>query len=79
MTDQSDRVNQIVADCLCLDVSNIAAGKSLHDDLGADSLDVVEIGMSLEEEFGIPGAFEGHYDKILTVGDLGPVIDGALR
>ena len=43
---------------------------SFTDDLGADSLDVVELAMALEEEFDIPEADEDTLSKLVTVGDV---------
>ena len=40
------------------------------DDLGADSLDVVELTMALEEEFSLPEVSDDELKKIVTVGDL---------
>ena len=47
-----DRVRDIAADKLSWDVSDISAGSSFTEDLNADSLDVVELIMAIEEEFG---------------------------
>ncbi len=46
-------IKQIIADHLDLDVDNISSDKHIMNDLGADSLDTVEIVMQLEEEFDI--------------------------
>jgi len=47
------RVREIVAEQLERDVNEVTNTASLIDDLGADSLDVVELVMKMEEEFGI--------------------------
>ncbi|SVC76754.1 uncharacterized protein METZ01_LOCUS329608 [marine metagenome] len=47
-----DRVRDIAADKLSWDASDISAGSSFTEDLDADSLDVVELIMAIEEEFG---------------------------
>ncbi len=49
----SERVNSIVTDQLGVDKASLSPEANLLDDLGADSLDVVELVMALEEEFGI--------------------------
>ncbi len=49
----SERVNSIVTDQLGVDKESLSPEANLLDDLGADSLDVVELVMALEEEFGI--------------------------
>jgi acyl carrier protein len=53
MSDISDRVKKIVVEHLGVDEAKITEGASFIDDLGADSLDTVELVMAFEEEFGI--------------------------
>ncbi len=53
MSDVSDRVKKIVVDHLGVDAAKVAESASFIDDLGADSLDTVELVMAFEEEFGI--------------------------
>ena len=53
MSDISDRVKKIVVDHLSVDEDKVAEGASFIEDLGADSLDTVELVMAFEEEFGI--------------------------
>ena len=48
-----DKVKDIITDKLGVEEEKISAGASFVDDLGADSLDTVELIMQLEEEFGI--------------------------
>ena len=48
-----DRVRQLIAEQMCFDVNTITADSKLIDDIGADSLDVVEMLMTVEEEWGI--------------------------
>jgi len=47
-----DRVRDIAADKLSVDASEVSAESSFTEDLNADSLDVVELIMAIEEEFG---------------------------
>ena len=47
-----DRVRDIAADKLSVDASEVSAGSSFTEDLNADSLDIVELIMAIEEEFG---------------------------
>ncbi len=49
----ADKVKAIVADKLGVDASKVTESARFIDDLGADSLDTVELVMALEEEFGI--------------------------
>ena len=53
MSDISERVKKIVVEHLNVDETKITDGASFIDDLGADSLDTVELVMAFEEEFGI--------------------------
>ena len=63
------RVREIVAEQLERDVNEVTITASLIDDLGADSLDVVELVMKMEEEFGIEIPDE-EAEKIKTVNDV---------
>lgn len=63
-----DRVKGIVVEQLNVAPDEVTAEASFIEDLGADSLDVVELVMALEEEFGISIADEDA-EKIVTVGD----------
>lgn len=63
-----ERVIQIVSDQLEVPKEEISRESSFVDDLKADSLDIVEMVMEFEEEFGVTVA-EDDYDKIRTVGD----------
>jgi len=53
MSDITDRVKKIVVEHLNVDEAKIADDASFIDDLGADSLDTVELVMAFEEEFDI--------------------------
>ena len=53
MSDIADRVKKIVVEHLGVDESKVSDSASFIDDLGADSLDTVELVMAFEEEFGI--------------------------
>jgi acyl carrier protein len=64
--DIGGRVKEIVAENLGVDAAKITEGSSFVDDLGADSLDTVELVMALEEEFGIEIP-DSAAEKITTV------------
>ena len=61
-----DKVKQIIVDQLGVDSGDVTASSSFVDDLGADSLDRVELIMALEETFGIEIPDE-EAEKIVTV------------
>ncbi len=61
-----DKVKDVIIDKLGIEDSKIESGSSFVDDLGADSLDTVELIMQLEEEFGIEIPDEDA-EKITTV------------
>jgi acyl carrier protein len=63
------RVREIVAEQLERDVNEVKGESSFIDDLGADSLDIVELVMKMEEEFSIEIPDE-EAEKIKTVNDV---------
>ena len=63
-----DKVKKIIAEKLSVDLNEVVPEASFVDDLGADSLDLVELIMSMEEEFDIEIDDEDA-EKMLTVKD----------
>jgi len=63
-----DKVKAVVVDQLGVDENEVNEDSAFVDDLGADSLDIVELVMALEEEFGVSIPDE-QAEKIKTVGD----------
>jgi len=68
MSDIKEKVKKIVADHLGIEEEKVTEQSSFIDDLGADSLDTVELVMAFEEEFGSEIS-DNDAEKILTVGD----------
>ncbi|AGA65003.1 Acyl carrier protein [Liberibacter crescens BT-1] len=68
MSDIIERVKKIVVEHLSIDPEKVVESANFIDDLGADSLDTVELVMAFEEEFSIEIP-DNAADTILTVGD----------
>ena len=68
MSDIGDRVKKIVVEHLGVDEAKVTDTAGFIDDLGADSLDTVELVMAFEEEFGLEIPDDAA-EKILTVKD----------
>lgn len=68
MSDIAERVKKIVMDHLDVESEKVTENASFIDDLGADSLDIVELVMAFEEEFGLEIPDDAA-ETILTVGD----------
>lgn len=76
MSDTTERVQKIVVENLGVEADKVTESASFIDDLGADSLDTVELVMAFEEEFGIEIPDDAA-ETILTVADAVKFIDQA--
>ena len=76
MSDIADRVKKIVVEHLGVEADKVVEGASFIDDLGADSLDTVELVMAFEEEFGIEIPDDAA-ETIQTFGDATKFISAA--
>jgi acyl carrier protein len=74
MSETADRVKKIVVEHLGVDADKVTVDSSFIDDLGADSLDIVELVMAFEEEFGVEIPDDAA-EKISTVKDAIAFID----
>ncbi len=68
MSDVTERVKKIVVEHLGVDAAKVTDNASFIDDLGADSLDTVELVMAFEEEFSVEIPDDAA-EKIITVKD----------
>ncbi|MCK5446556.1 MAG: acyl carrier protein, partial [Gemmatimonadetes bacterium] len=68
MSDAADKVREIIANELGVEMEKVTDEASFVEDLGADSLDTVELVMAFEEEFGVEIPDEDA-EQMLTVGD----------
>lgn len=68
MSEVASRVKAIIVDKLSVEETEVTNGASFTNDLGADSLDTVELIMEFEKEFGI-SIPDDQAEKITTVGD----------
>lgn len=69
-----DKIQEMLAEQLSVDADKVTPEASIIDDLGADSLDVVEMLMELENEFGVNVPDE-KAQELKTVGDIVKFID----
>jgi acyl carrier protein len=74
MSETADRVQKIVVEHLGVEAEKVTQDASFIDDLGADSLDIVELVMAFEEEFGVEIPDDAA-EKIATVGDATQYIE----
>ena len=65
-----EKLAALIAEQFNVDVDSITMDTSFTDDLNADSVDIVDLSMALEEEFGIEELGEEEAASISTVGDL---------
>ena len=65
-----EKLSALIAEQFTVDADTITKDTSFADDLNADSVDIVDLSMALEEEFGIDELGEEETSSISTVGDL---------
>ena len=65
-----EKLSELIAQQFNVDADSVTMETSFADDLNADSVDIVDLSMALEEEFGIDELDEDDASSIVTVGDL---------
>ncbi len=79
MADVASKVTEIIVNKLGVDAAEVTPTASFTNDLGADSLDTVDLIMEFENEFGIQIPDEDATEKISTVGDAIKYIEERLK
>ncbi len=65
-----EKLKKLIAEQMSVDASSITMETHFEDDLGVDSLDIVELTMAMEEEFSLEEITEEDLATVVTVGDL---------
>ena len=65
-----EKIQELICNQFVVEPDAVTMETSFVDDLGADSLDVVELTMAIEEEFSLSEVSDDELKKIITVGDL---------
>ena len=65
-----EELRELIAEQFGVDPDSITADTAFRDDLGADSVDLVDLSMALEDEFGMEEMEADEIESIVTVGDL---------
>lgn len=73
-----EKIRQLVAEILNIDITAVTAESRFIEDLGADSLDIFQVIMSVEEEFDIEVSPE-EAERVVTVGDAATLVQGARK
>ena len=79
MANVAEQVKAIIVEKLGVDASEVVETASFTNDLGADSLDIVELIMDFEKEFNIEISDDEAGDNIQTVGDAIKFIEGKVN
>ena len=74
-----EKLTELLAEQFSVEPESITMDTSFEDDLGADSVDIVELSMGLGEEFGIEEMSEDDVAAIKTVGDLVHYLQGKVE
>lgn len=74
-----EKLSKLISEQFGVEADTITMETTFADDLGADSLDIVELSMALEEEFGVEEMEEDDLSGISTVSDLVRYLKGKLE
>ena len=74
-----ERIQKLICEQFLVEAETVTPETTFVDDLGADSLDVVELTMALEETFSLPDTPEDELTNIHTVGDLADYVSRATQ
>ena len=74
-----EKLTELLAEQFSVEPESITMDTSFEDDLGADSVDIVELSMGLEQEVGIEEMSEDDVAAIKTVGDLVHYLQGKVE
>lgn len=73
------KIQKLICEQFVVEPDAVTKDTSFADDLGADSLDIVELTMAIEEEFSLPEVSDEELRKIITVGDLVDFVSGYVK
>lgn len=65
-----EKIQRLICEQFVIEPEQVTRETSFVDDLGADSLDIVELTMAIEEEFSLPEVSDDELRQIVTIGDL---------
>ncbi len=74
-----EKIQQLICEQFVIDPEAVTRETSFIDDLGADSLDIVELTMAIEEEFSLPEVSDDELKQIVTVGDLVDYVSSCIQ
>ena len=73
-----EKICAIIAEQFSIDENSITMETSFEEDLNADSLDIVELTMAIEEEFDLGELEDGEFSSMVTVGDIVRFVESKL-
>ena len=74
-----EKIQSLICEQFVIEAEAVTMETSFVDDLGADSLDIVELTMAIEEEFSLPEVSDDELKQIVTVGHLVEYVSRCLQ